>query len=276
MFRPGLVSVTFRGLSAEQVIEVARKAGLEGIEWGGDIHVPHGDVARAREVGELTRKAGLTVSSYGSYYEFHECFAERSGPSGGSHDDSASPTIRQVIDTTVALGAPVARVWAGRKGSRDASSEERAALVARAREAGAEAAAKGIRLAFEYHPNTLTDTGASAVRLVREVDHPAVRSLWQPPTDIDHEKQVQGLRAIFPYLDHMHCYYWGRSGTAGRPALADGASEWRDFLRVAAVEAKATDRGDIWVLLEFVDGDLPENLYRDARTLRELIAEINP
>jgi hypothetical protein len=47
MIRTGLVSVTFRQLSAEEIIKLVVCAGLEGIEWGGDIHVPHGDLKRS-------------------------------------------------------------------------------------------------------------------------------------------------------------------------------------------------------------------------------------
>jgi 3-dehydroshikimate dehydratase len=36
MIRAGLVSVTFRGLPPERIVDLARQARLEGIEWGGD------------------------------------------------------------------------------------------------------------------------------------------------------------------------------------------------------------------------------------------------
>jgi len=75
MIFPGLVSITFRKLSPEQIIELVRKAGLSGIEWGGDIHVPHGDIARAKEVKSMTKEAGLRVAVYGSYY--HLCKAKK-------------------------------------------------------------------------------------------------------------------------------------------------------------------------------------------------------
>ena len=68
MIRGGLVSVTFRALSAGEIVDLVARAGLTGIEWGGDVHVPHGDVACAREVYQRTVDAGLTVCSYGSYY----------------------------------------------------------------------------------------------------------------------------------------------------------------------------------------------------------------
>ena len=70
--KAGLVSITFRQLSAEKIVGLVSAAGLQGIEWGGDIHVPHGDVKRAEEVKRMTLDSGLEVSAYGSYYKFQE------------------------------------------------------------------------------------------------------------------------------------------------------------------------------------------------------------
>src|SRR5882757_9894660 len=65
---PGLCSVTLRAHPPDEVLAVARSGGLEVIEWGGDVHVPVGDLGRAREVGARTEYAGLEVCSYGSYF----------------------------------------------------------------------------------------------------------------------------------------------------------------------------------------------------------------
>ena len=45
MIRPGLCSVTFRALDVPAVVRLAAEAGLERIEWAGDVHVPPGDLA---------------------------------------------------------------------------------------------------------------------------------------------------------------------------------------------------------------------------------------
>jgi 3-dehydroshikimate dehydratase len=63
MFKTGLVSITFRRHSPEQIIAWVKQAGLDGIEWGGDIHVPHGNVTRASEVRAMTIDSGLTVAA---------------------------------------------------------------------------------------------------------------------------------------------------------------------------------------------------------------------
>ena len=48
MIHTGLVSVTFRKLEPAEIVDLVKQAGLQGIEWGGDIHVPHGDIQRAK------------------------------------------------------------------------------------------------------------------------------------------------------------------------------------------------------------------------------------
>ena len=53
----GLTSITFRQLTVEQIVELVQQSGLDGIEWGGDVHVKPGEEALAREVGDRTRQA---------------------------------------------------------------------------------------------------------------------------------------------------------------------------------------------------------------------------
>ena len=79
MIKTGLVSVTFRKLSPEEIIKLVSQSGLDGIEWGGDIHVPHGDVKKARDIAQITKDEGLIVASYGSYYSLG-CEKEKNLP----------------------------------------------------------------------------------------------------------------------------------------------------------------------------------------------------
>ena len=145
--KTGLTSVTFRQKSVEEIIALAAKAGLSGIEWGGDVHVPPGDPAAAAETARKTREAGLCVLSYGSYYRGME--GEDFGP---------------------VLGAPVIRVWAGQKTYEESSFAEFAALARRFRAAAEMAAAEGIRVAFEYHRGTATQTARGTLALLRAAD----------------------------------------------------------------------------------------------------------
>ena len=62
----GLVSISFRDRSPEEIASAVRRAGLDAVEWGGDVHVPHGDTATAEKVRAISD--GLALPEYGSYY----------------------------------------------------------------------------------------------------------------------------------------------------------------------------------------------------------------
>jgi sugar phosphate isomerase/epimerase len=258
MIRTGLLSVTFRQLVVEDIIPLVVQAGLDGIEWGGDIHVPHGEVKRAEVVGRLTRDAGLQVVSYGSYYRVGVDAAEQS-------------PFQTVLETALALGAPSIRVWAGNRGSADAD----AAWWSRVTDdflVIAEAAKQaGITIGVEYHGGTLTDTSASAVRLFHELHqaHPQIHvaSLWQPSVNVSAEDRLSRLRDISPWLSHLHVFHW-HDGI--RLPLSLGESEWMPYLGWCAQLP-----GERYAMLEFVRDNSPEQFLADAATLKAWINRIS-
>ncbi len=256
MLQPGLVSVTFRKLSPEQIIDLVRQAGLTGIEWGGDIHVPHGDLSTAVEVRKRTEDAGLRVCAYGSYYRAVD-------------NEADGLTFEPVLESALALGAPVIRVWPGRRGSAAADAAYRAAVSANLREIGETANRSDVLVALEFHGNTLTDTVESALTLMDEVDHPNVKLYWQAPHDQSTEERLDGLKRVRRHLSHLHAFYWDMlEGNLVRCPLSAGIGAWRAYL-----DAVADLEGDRFVLLEFVRDESPEQFLEDARVLKRLIDE---
>ena len=67
----GLVSVSFRKITPEEILSAVRDAGLSCIEWGSDVHAPCKDTERLYGLVELQKKYGITCSSYGTYFRFH-------------------------------------------------------------------------------------------------------------------------------------------------------------------------------------------------------------
>ena len=251
LIRPGLCSVTLRGADPPEVVAVAADAGLAAIEWGADTHVRPGDVGRATEVREATARAGLAVASYGSY------FLRRAAD---------EPDFAPVLASARALGAPRIRVWAGWCGSAAATEADRAAVVVQSRAAADAAAgcAPGIELAFEFHGGTLTDTAAGTASLLAEVDRPGVRTYWQPPVGADYETALAGLDLVIDQVTAVHVFSWWperqRLPLAAREAL------WRAVFARLRTQGRPFD-----ALLEFVPGDDPAAVAREAATLRELV-----
>ncbi|WP_435747514.1 sugar phosphate isomerase/epimerase family protein [Microbacterium sp. PMB16] len=246
--RPGLCSVTFRALAPEQIVALAADAGLESIEWGGDVHVPPGDTARAAQVATATTDAGLAVASYGSYFR-------------AQVDESLTP----ILDSAEALGADRIRIWAGSVGSAEAAPSDWAAVVDRLRAAAVEAAARGIGLALEFHSGTLADTAPTTLRLLGEVGHPALSTYWQPTVAAADDVAVDEYRAIADHTSAVHVFSWWPAKE--RLPLVARSDLWRRFFPVAA----AADRPPRDALLEFVPGDDPALLAAEAAALRDFL-----
>jgi 3-dehydroshikimate dehydratase len=251
-FSTGLVSVTFRKLSPREVVDLVHEARLEGVEWGGDIHVPPGDEARAREVAAMMHNAGLKSVAYGSYFRVGEDPVEK------------FPAVIQAART---IKSPCIRVWAGRKASADAEEADRARVVEDSLQLARLVHEAGLTIAYEYHANTLTDTDESTTTLLDAADHPAIRTLWQPPVGRTIEQNRLSLRLVLPRLHHVHVYHWPERGV--RAPLADGAQAWQTYIQVLHESGHACP-----LLLEFVKDDNPQQFLQDARTLRAWVEQM--
>lgn len=254
MYIPGLVSVSFRKLSPSTLIDACVRSGLQAIEWGGDIHVPHGDIAIAQEVGHATRDAGLTVAAYGSYY--------RCDPTADQ------PDFDDVLASAKALGAPLIRVWAGTSASAETSDDDRTRITKDLRRIGELAAQAEVQICIEYHANTLTDDPDSALQLIEVVDHPNVKLYWQTSNGKSTDYSAAVLRRLLPHITHLHVFHWEfNEGEFDRRPLAEAVHEWHDFLQIAT-PVPPLER---CLLLEFVRDDSLEQLEGDALTLNALI-----
>lgn len=256
MIHPGICSLTLGQLPPADVIELCVATGLTHIEWWGrdNGHIPMGDVHRARSVGEMTREAELTIATYGSYYRVGESEVQ------GLAFDS-------VLKTAVALDAPAIRVWAGTKGSDVITPDQRQTVIDDAMRIAAMCTDKGVRLVFEYHQGTLTDTDISAAALAEALQHPAIDFGWQARTGVPVSENMEGLAGILPRLGTLHVFNWTKeAGKYLRRPLGDAMNEWRGYFGLVAETGR-----DHVALLEFVKDNSVDQFKADAVALRELV-----
>ncbi len=247
--RLGLCSVTLRRLPAVEVIAQARAAGLHRIEWGADVHAPPTDPGLA-ELGARTRAAGLTVSSYGSYW--------RAGVSSREH-------LVEIVEGAVALEAPRIRVWASDVGTAQADAQVWERAVRDLREGCIVAGERGVELSLEFHPDTLTDSVDSTLELLERVGDDRLRTYWQPRLDEPVEPAVAGLRRLLPVLSGVLVFSWWPG--AHRLRLAERLDLWSAVIDWLLADSAPTD-----LLLEFVPDDDPERIAAEAAVLRGLFA----
>jgi sugar phosphate isomerase/epimerase len=176
----------------------------------------------------------------------------------------APEAFADVLASATELGAPVVRVWAGTVGSAQADEVTWASVVDDTRRIADMAQTGGLVVAYEYHPNTLTDTNEAAVRLLAAVDHPGVRSYWQMRDGASFDEHLASLGSVLPWLTHVHVQ---ASQGGQRTPLFALEQAW-----VQILAAVASTGHDHTALIEFVRGDSPEQFLADAATLKRVSA----
>lgn len=247
-YRTGLVSVSFRSHSPEEILDAMAVAGLSCIEWGSDIHAPAQDTERLHQIAALQKEYGIECCSYGTYFKF------------GKHSvDELEP----YITAAKILGTDVLRLWCGRKSGAEMTDEDRQTLLADCRKAAAIAETHGVTLCMECHQKTFTERAEDADWLMKSVASPHFRMYWQPFREETPAENLARAKMLSSYCEHIHVFNWrGDKKLPLRKATAD----WRAYL--GCFETPRT------LLLEFMPNDTLEELAEETSALKHIIGEM--
>ena len=124
------------------------------------------------------------------------------------------------------------------------------------------AAAEGIRVAFEYHRGTATQTARGALALLRAADCQNLGCYWQPNPELTKEDHLAEIDALLPFLSNVHVFSWDKDSS--RFPLRQGEDGWLAYL--GRIREGGKNRA---LILEFVKGDSPEQFRTDAAVLKE-------
>ncbi len=244
MNKTGIVSISFRKYSKEQIASAAKAAGLDSIEWGGDVHVPHGDLNEAKNAVNITHGCGLEIAEYGSYYVIGQSDPE---------------LFSNVLSSAEALGTSVIRVWPGMNKSSDTfTNEEYASYVADAKRICALAYEKDVTVALECHPNSLTDEYHTALAFLSDVGCDNLKMMWQPNQYRPLDYNLDSIKALLPYVVGVHVFSWERKT---RLPLSAGEKKWREYIKLLSEK-------ELNYMLEFMHDDKIETLCETAKTLK--------
>ena len=244
-YRLGLVSVSFRRHSPEEIVKAARAAGLTCIEWGSDIHAPCRDTARLFEIVRLQKEYGMICSSYGTYFRL-----------------GVTPLaeLSDYISAAKILGTNILRVWGGTKKGADMTPEELASFTDTCQKAAAMAEEAGVILCMECHMLSVTETTDYGVALLEAVNSPHFRMYWQPFQWLDTAGSLDVAKTYAPFVQHIHVFNWRGPK---KLSLSEAVEDWRAYLSVLPPPRA--------LLLEFMPDDRMETLLAEAEALRQII-----
>lgn len=248
-YKCGVVSVSFRNHSPEEIIIAAKNAGLDCIEWGSDVHAPFDNMKKVNEIIQLQNKYGISCSSYGTYFRFGK-------------DDVDE--LQRYIDTAKLLGTDILRLWCGDRSSELYSEDEKQELYAECIKAAKIAEENGAILCMECHNGTYTQTVEGALELMGAVDTPNFCMYWQPNQFKTIEDNIKYATLIAPYCKRVHVFNWDGSN---KFMLSDGINTWKKYVE----NLKNVDT----FLLEFMPDDNIESLKDEGNALLQIIERGN-
>ncbi|MBI2942269.1 MAG: sugar phosphate isomerase/epimerase [Chloroflexi bacterium] len=208
----------------ETALRVAWEMGMrrvELLEFGGKpvVAMDETEIDRARV---LLDRYEMRVSAVGSL--FLKLVLLGDVPRGGVARDPAFQSDLAMLRASIAvarrLGAPIVRTYAFRRDGMvglgnpsprlprggevpNAALEK---VVEGLRLAAREAADNGLILGLENVRSCWANTGHNAGRILRAVDHPALRAIWDPGNDYvsGGVPYPEGYEAVRPFICHVH------------------------------------------------------------------------
>ncbi len=264
MIRLGLSSQALLTCDAKRIIAVAASSGVDAIEWAGEVHVPHDDLAVAEGAMMETLRAGLTIASYATLYR-------------ASGDGEAGLRIEALLRAAEVLQAPLVRVFLGGQGSAQLAGNARARLVDEARRLGDRAAVAGRTICLSFGRNTSLDRYSKALDLVSEIGHPFVRLAWEALPGVGCDEATAALEAAGSLVSLIVARNIEPDGAVG--SLASEEEAWRR--RLLAFKRRESDpKMSSFIVIGAVrehecasEGALP-GLVEDVALLRRLIGEL--
>ncbi|MFB9278145.1 sugar phosphate isomerase/epimerase family protein [Cohnella cellulosilytica] len=237
-----ICSISFRHelVSLLELVRFAGDSGFAGIElWG-----VHGLAAlrqRPLDIPLLTEemdRRGIGISMISHYADLN---ADAAGfPAVEKH-------WQELIELARAFRTDKIRIFAGNRGSRECGVRDWETVALRLRLLADRAAQHGIRTLIETHPRTYADRLESAIRLIRDADHPGIGinldflHLWESGTSPE-----EAWRSLRPFVLHAHLknvlradgghvfapenVYAPSGSRSGMVPLAEGAVDYRRVL----------------------------------------------
>lgn len=265
--KSGLVSISFRKKSPKELIEACSNAGLEYIEWGGDVHVPMGKVKAAYALRSKMHARGIKCASYGSYFGLvYHC------------DEHFPLPFKKVLKTAKALGAKTVRVWLGwpfcgcKKGCEVFLCEKYYRKNVNITRSLCNQAKKfGLTLSIECHYKTLSDNYKDTLRFLDDVGATNLKLNWQPNHARGFEYNLEAVKALRPYISNVHVFNWDEKGEKSSLGTERGIYEWTEYLKVLNDE----NSKERICYLEFMpDGEIT-SLPAEAKALNDIIKNIS-
>lgn len=186
----GFTSTSFRQIkSIERIVKIAAESSADCIEWGGDIHIK--DIPTAKRAKRLCDEAGISVSSYGSYYRV-----------GCKNADE----WKNICEIACALGAKSIRVWLDNRDSEITDEETYALLVEDGKTICSVAKEYNLTVCPECHDKTFNNNTDAFLKIRQDIGCDNFKTYFQSRYK-RMEYDLDRIERTLPYIESVHISY---------------------------------------------------------------------
>lgn len=186
----GFTSTSFRQIrNIEKIVRIAEASEAEIIEWGGDVHVK--DISDAWRAKALCDRAGIEISSYGSYYRI------------GSQNEAE---WKKICEIAAAMNCGSVRVWLGKADSEKTDESTYKKLVEDARFICTEAEKYGLKVCPECHDNTFNNNTDAFLKIYKDIGCENFKTYFQSRYR-KKEYDLDRIERTLPHIESVHISY---------------------------------------------------------------------
>ncbi len=185
----GVASVTFRNKTVSQVVKIAKNAGVEFIEWGGDIHVK--TLEDAKLAKKLCDENNIKISSYGSYYRT------------GCSDKGEWEKVCRIANE---MGASSVRIWLGNKDSENFTESEYEELSEEMNFLCQKAKEYNLLVCPECHDNTFNNNTEAILKLKNDLNCDNFKTYFQSRY-LRFGYDIDRIEKTFDFIENFHVSY---------------------------------------------------------------------
>ena len=183
----GFTTTSFRQIKdLKKIVDIARQAEIDCIEWGGDKHVK--SVEDAKHAKELCDKAGIRINSYASYYRVGCKNAEE---------------WKKICEIASTMGARSVRVWLGKADSEKTDEATYKIIVEDTKNICAVAKEYGLIVCPECHDNTFNNNTDAFLKIHKEAGCDNFRTYFQSRYK-RLEYDLDRIERTLPYIETVH------------------------------------------------------------------------
>lgn len=250
-FKLGVASVTFRDKSISETVEIAKNAGVDYIEWGGDVHVKTLD--DAKNAKKLCDESGIKICSYGSYYRV------------GCGDKSKWEEICLIAD---AMDASSVRVWLGEKDSQETTQTEYNRLFEDLKSICSVAQKYNLTVCPECHDNTYNNDTDAFLKIRKELKAENFKTYFQSRY-FRFDYDIDRIERTFEFIENVHVSY--------RDLVKEQRFRKKDKLYLDRLLEKLLEMNfDGVILVEFTKDSKEKHFLNDIKKLKAVAAGSNP